>query len=192
MRLWVEGRPEERVVDRDEDLVVLEPDELRSLSSAADAVPAREREQRSRRPSGPRSSEEDEEERDADHRGRGRACRAGSAGCSAAARRLGHGDPRPPGRLVGQSGGDAIRCAIRHGSNESTGSAVRWLERVPEALDLRLGDWSRSWSGFWRKSSRKPCMPFGPAKSGRVSRSRNWAIRWAAPMTSAAFFWSGV
>ena len=35
-------------------------------------------------------------------------------------------------------------------------------------------------------------MPFGPANSGFVSRSRNWVIRWAAPMTSAAFFWSGL
>ena len=35
-------------------------------------------------------------------------------------------------------------------------------------------------------------MPFAPAKSGRVSRSRNWVIRWASPTISAAFFWSGV
>src|SRR4029078_554613 len=48
---------------------------------------------------------------------------------------------------------------------------------------------ARSWVGLARNFWRKLCMPFAPAKSARVSRSRNWVIRVALLTISTAFFW---
>jgi hypothetical protein len=58
-----------------------------------------------------------------------------------------------------------------------------WFSRLLVSPSTSLGFWMKLW---------RPGIITVEAKSGRVSRSRNWAIDSAEPMNSAAFFCSPV